>query len=280
LTRIVGVADDSSTSSPAVELSGSTSDENVTSNTAARPVRLLISEVFGNTFQGEGPSTGRHCVFVRTARCNLHCAWCDTPYTWAWTPQLAQRHHSRVVYQKTEETQLLDVDEVVARVTEICAAPTTVVVSGGEPLLQKDGLLALRKPLHLLGHRIEVETAGTRTPGQLAHLIDQWNVSPKLRHSGNEDSLRIQPNNLREFAELDHAHFKFVCRNVDDLWEVARDFVSPYKIPRARVWIMPEGTTPDVILERMRELADPVLEYGWNLTTRLHTLLWGEERGR
>jgi hypothetical protein len=43
---------------------------------------------------------------------------------------------------------------------------------------------------------------------------------------------------------------------------------------------MPEGTTSDQILCRLRELADPVLARGWNLTPRLHTLLWEDTRGR
>jgi 7-carboxy-7-deazaguanine synthase len=46
------------------------------------------------------------------------------------------------------------------------------------------------------------------------------------------------------------------------------------------VWIMPEGTSAEVILARLRDLADPVLARGWNLGNRLHTLLWGDERGR
>ena len=45
---------------------------------------LVISEVFGPTVQGEGPTIGRRAAFVRLGRCNLDCSWCDTPYTWDW----------------------------------------------------------------------------------------------------------------------------------------------------------------------------------------------------
>ncbi len=44
--------------------------------------QLLISEVFGPTLQGEGPSAGQAAAFVRLGACNLSCAWCDTAYTW------------------------------------------------------------------------------------------------------------------------------------------------------------------------------------------------------
>ena len=58
---------------------------------------LVVAEVFGPTFQGEGPSIGRRAGFVRLGRCNLDCSWCDTPYTWDWDrfdPAKELRHES------------------------------------------------------------------------------------------------------------------------------------------------------------------------------------------
>ena len=37
------------------------------------PATLAVCEVFGPTFQGEGPSLGRRAAFVRLGRCNLDC---------------------------------------------------------------------------------------------------------------------------------------------------------------------------------------------------------------
>ncbi len=48
----------------------------------------------------------------------------------------------------------------------------------------------------------------------------------------------------------------------------------------APVGVIPEGTTEDQVLERARGLVDPVLERGWHFSLRLHTLLWGDRRGR
>ena len=46
--------------------------------------KLRVNEIFGPTFQGEGPHAGQSAVFLRTSGCNLNCSWCDTPYTWDW----------------------------------------------------------------------------------------------------------------------------------------------------------------------------------------------------
>jgi predicted dehydrogenase len=42
----------------------------------------------------------------------------------------------------------------------------------------------------------------------------------------------------------------------------------------------PEATDAATLVARSQRLAEPVLARGWNLTTRLHVLLWGDERGR
>ena len=85
---------------------------------------LVVNECFGPTLQGEGPSTGRRCGFVRLGRCNQACSWCDEPQTWAWDrfDQSAELHEM-AVDEVLEVLDAMDVD--------------MVVVTGGEPLLQQ-----------------------------------------------------------------------------------------------------------------------------------------------
>ena len=97
---------------------------------AGSPDDLVVSEVFGPTFQGEGPSTGHRAAFVRLGRCNLTCTWCDTPYTWDW--------------ERFDPSVELSRRTVAALLAEIEAmAPEIVVVTGGEPLLQQRRLVPL-----------------------------------------------------------------------------------------------------------------------------------------
>jgi 7-cyano-7-deazaguanosine (preQ0) biosynthesis protein QueE len=227
---------------------------------------LVISEVFGPTFQGEGPSTGRRAGFVRLGRCNLDCIWCDTPYTWDWDR-----------YDPAAELHTVPVDEIVARLAAM--TPEIVVVTGGEPLLQQRHLVPLLEACGARGWAVEVETNGTCAPDdRVAELVSRWNVSPKLANSGIADpDRRLRRGALAALLATGRAVFKFVATSVDDLDEIAA-VVDAHGL--APVWVMPEGTTPQVVLARARGLADEVIARGWNLTPRLHILLWGDQRGR
>jgi organic radical activating enzyme len=222
-------------------------------------------EIFASV-QGEGVSQGVPSVFVRLSGCNLKCTWCDTKYTWDWT-----------TYDPKVESIRLDPLDVADRVE--ATAVRNVVITGGEPLQQQRTLLALVSRLKEREHRVEVETNGTYPPSAiLAELIDQWNVSPKLANSGN-DAGREKPAALTWFAAQPNAYFKFVVVEPADLAEIEQ-LVERYGVPAERVLLMPEGRTPAALAERSRWLVDVCRQRGYRFTTRLHVLLWGDQRGR
>src|SRR5690348_2658708 len=97
---------------------------------------LLVNEIFGPTIQGEGPHTGRPCAFIRLAICPLHCSWCDTPYTWAFTEAKAQTHQLHQVFNQADEVHSMTVPTIVDRVLSKLGNGRMVVISGGEPLAQ------------------------------------------------------------------------------------------------------------------------------------------------
>lgn len=228
---------------------------------------LLVSEIFGPTFQGEGPSLGQRTAFLRLMTCNLACTWCDTAFTWDWTRFKFEDEVTRMTPdQIADEVNLLGVDRL--------------VISGGEPMIQQKKLPAVLSLLsHSKSYQFEIETAGTLVPDIEMHRRDiQWNVSPKLEHSGNPYDKRFVPDALHALNAL-QANFKFVVQKVSDLDEV-QDIANMIGIPRNKVFIMPEGTEPEVIDLTARNIADAVLIQGWNFTTRLHVQLWGDVRGK
>ncbi|MFE2179361.1 7-carboxy-7-deazaguanine synthase QueE [Streptomyces sp. NPDC059455] len=224
------------------------------------------------TIQGEGPSAGRRCAFVRLGGCNLSCRWCDTPYTWDWTGV----GDTGVAHSPRTELHPMAWREVLEELSGY--AVPLVVVSGGEPLSQQDRLLPLLRALTATGHSVEVETNGTIEPlSELAALGVRFNVSPKLAHSGDPAARRLVPRALTALAAVPGTAFKFVCRSPEDLAEVA-DVVERHGT--TPVWVMPEGRTPDELSLRLAALGDAVIARGWNLTTRLHVAVWGDRRGK
>jgi 7-carboxy-7-deazaguanine synthase len=186
---------------------------------------IRVNEIFGPTIQGEGPNTGRHCMFVRVSRCNLHCSWCDTPYTWATTPFKATLHNSGHLYDASKEEIELTVEEVISTLVghyNIRLKPTLIVISGGEPMLQQVELAPLIEELLEMGCDIEIETAGTVGPS-VNHFWDpriHYEVSPKLEHSGNDLRAAFRPVELTKLIKC-NSDFKFVVASLEDLEEVA-----------------------------------------------------------
>lgn len=232
-----------------------------------RATVLMVNEIFGPTVQGEGPSAGQLAMFVRLYGCSLSCRWCDTAWTWdAARFDLAGEQHPMTVNAVLQQLR--------------GQMPGLVVITGGEPLLQQDGLATLAEGITSarVAGRVEVETSGTIPPWPaLTAAVTAFNVSPKLAHSGLRRSQRIRPEVLRQFAATGKAVFKFVACGLEDLDEISEIVTASGLAP---VWVMPEGCDSATVLTRMRVLADQVIARGWNLTPRLHVLLWEDQRAR
>ncbi|NUT47310.1 MAG: 7-carboxy-7-deazaguanine synthase QueE [Saccharothrix sp.] len=221
--------------------------------------------------QGEGPSLGRRCAFLRLGGCNLSCRWCDTPYTWDWTGV----GDTGVVYDPKVELHAMPWSDVLRRLTEYRVG--LIVISGGEPLNQQHRLVPLARALVVSGHQVEIETNGTVVPIPELADLSRFNVSPKLAHSGDPESRRLVPAALAALAAIPGTAFKFVCKTRADLDEVASVVDRHGTEP---VWIMPEGRSEDEVHRTLGELGDAVIARGWNLTTRLHVSAWGDRRGK
>ncbi len=231
---------------------------------------LTVSELFGPTLQGEGPTAGRPAMFLRLGRCNLDCSWCDTPYTWDWRGKNGPPQDPTALYPLTVE----------AAAAQVAAGGTgRVVVTGGEPLLQRSALSEFADAMITARHAVEVETNGTlRPPNDMAWC--QWNVSPKLATSGVADRLRLT-DALDVFAEWarrqpDTVCFKFVVTCPDDMDEIDK-LAAERQL--TNVWVMPEGRDAATLCGRLGWLVPAAVERGYRVTPRLHVLAYGDRRG-
>ena len=112
-----------------------------------------LVEVF-ESLQGEGRNTGRPCVFIRFAGCNLKCPWCDTDVKMRFS---------------------LSLDELLAELGQFKAK--SVILTGGEPTLVKE-MPELVAALKKNGYWIGVETNGTLAADWLG-FVDYVACSPK-----------------------------------------------------------------------------------------------------
>jgi 7-carboxy-7-deazaguanine synthase len=234
---------------------------------------LPVNEVFGPTWQGEGPHTGRRCFFVRLGMCNLHCSWCDTPYTWDPTRyDLDTENPDRTVAQI--RTRLYDLG---------AQADDVVVLSGGEPFIHHHKIRALLESAPFAWHVESNATIApplwTFLPGAFSHVT----LSPKVAQDDDPEGRRLPVRALDRWGILtreypDRIAWKFVARHNADV-HAAELVRRNHGVPKANVWIMPEGTEPLEVVDRQRALAPAVEAAGFNLTTRLHTLLWADKRG-
>jgi len=236
-------------------------------------------EIFA-ALQGEGPSAGWPCAFVRLSRCNLACVWCDTAYTWRFAGD-NRPHRDGIVFDRAANQLSLPEADVAARIAAL--GKPRLVITGGEPLLQAPALVRLILHLQNIAllprMQIEVETNGTVVPTPaLDALIDQYNVSPKLTHSGNPRELAFVAEALAHFAGEPRAFFKFVIAEPADIAEVCA-LADEYAIPAARVLLMPEGRDSATLRTRAIWLSDACSLYGFRFTDRLHIHLHGDTRG-
>ena len=230
-------------------------------------------EIFAS-LQGEGPSMGMPVAFVRLSRCNLACTWCDTAYTWRFEGD-NRPHRDGVAYDRKANQVTLSPAETAERIATL--GQKRLVITGGEPLLQAGALAEMLA--HLPDISAEIETNGTvAPPARLDIRVDQYNVSPKLSHSGNPADLALLPERLDAWASDPRAFLKFVIAAPQDVDEVLA-LQRRYRFRPERIYLMAEGTDSATQRERQAWLSEACLKHGFRMSDRLHIHLYGDTRG-
>lgn len=212
--------------------------------------------------QGE-INVGRYCFFIRLSGCDLKCGFCDSAYA--------------------RDT---GTDMKIEDIFKLARCFNRVIITGGEPLLQQKevGLLIDKLVKDNKDITIEIETNGTIKPNfrkNFENII--FNISPKLKNSGNAYEDRIKRDVLEWYIKHDieykqSINFKFVVSNENDISEV-EILLSDIGIPKYMVWFMPLGVDSGEQLVKLREIANYAMILGVNLSPRMHILIYGNKRG-
>jgi 7-carboxy-7-deazaguanine synthase len=113
-------------------------------------MNLNVNEIF-YSLQGEGGRTGQASIFIRLAKCNLACSFCDTDF---------------------ERGVKMSLEEVLKEIEQYNCK--WIIWTGGEPALQlNDKIVAFFKER---GYLQAIETNGTK---RIPSGIDYITCSPK-----------------------------------------------------------------------------------------------------
>lgn len=259
--------------------------------------KLLVNEMFAS-IAGEGLYAGTPNFFIRLVGCNLYCSWkgvmgasmCDSIY--ASHPSC----NSEIKYKTVGE-----VYEAFEKLMNQYPNIHQLTITGGEPLLQRDGITQFLK---MLPQSIDVsfETNGTQLP-ILESNIDLWTVSPKLGSSCYFENCSSVPVALQEKHKKERINipvlsefvskcsenmiFKFVVADENDINEIKDILTRVYEYTpdiseediRRLVYIMPCGETEEKLQKSRLLCVETCKENGWNYTDRLQIIIYGDKRG-
>lgn len=230
---------------------------------------LLVHSIFG-TIQGEGIFAGEPCVFVRLGGCNLQCPACDTEYTAGSKLMTVDTIRYCVIKHKPPKTDL-------------------VVITGGEPMRQRIGLLIA--VLNEAGLRVQIETNGTLfddtidfSTGKVFVMCSPktGSVNPKLKkhitaykYVGGANEFDLCHDNLVADLELqDHSLM------VDGLPRQALGHTAKPRLARphegfkGKVYLQPIDRQNEVLNDyHTQAVVESCLENGYTLCLQMHKIV-------
>lgn len=205
--------------------------------------KVTVNEIFFS-IQGEGERSGRPCIFIRLAFCNLRCAWCDSEYTFYEGREMALE-------------QVMD---------GISGFPCKLVeLTGGEPLMQ-EGAYPLMTRLCDAGYEVMLETSGSLdisgVDSRVRRIMD-------LKCPGSGMMARNRMENLKELRDSDE--LKFVLKDRLD-YEWAKELVLREKLDET----CPVLFSPVWDAVPFAELAEWILDDGLpvRLQLQIHKFIW------
>jgi len=209
---------------------------------------VRIIEIF-HSLQGEGPLSGTRTTFVRAARCNLRCVWCDTPYSFGPGTERSIPSILRAIHRD--------------RTRFVC-------LTGGEPLLQRDSLPLVRR-LSEKGLTTVIETGGSLDVSPYAGLpgvilsVDVKCPSSKMEARNRWSNLPLLgPGDVLKFVIQDRKDYAYAKR-------VLRAYRGPATKVFQPVWGSDAGRLADWVLADHLDVRVMLQE---------HKLLWGDVPGR
>lgn len=154
--------------------------------------KIFVTSIFF-TLQGEGPYRGEPAVFVRFAKCQLACSFCDTYFDsgdWLTIEEINNRIHTAIETHFSGEIPVwaneTQTGEIITKKRNM-----VLVVTGGEPMLQKNIVPFLEYMNQRFKHT-QIESNGLLwqdIPAETTLVC-----SPKCNEKSGKPTKYLQPN--------------------------------------------------------------------------------------
>lgn len=171
---------------------------------------LNIYKIFYSV-EGETSLVGKPAVFVRLAGCNFKCSWCDT---------VSARRGGK----KKKIQQILD------EVAEYKCK--SIVVTGGEPLMQKNSISLMKKMVDA-GYDVILETNGSE---EISCVPEKVKIILDIKTPSSGETEKMNFSNIAKLTKNDE--LKFVIANQND-FDWSRNILDKYKTKTKEILFSP-----------------------------------------
>ncbi len=165
-----------------------------------------ILEIF-SSIQGEGPFMGTKQIFIRFAKCNLKCRFCDL---------------ERIFPPK--EFSADKMISIIKQISYNSGKHHSVSLTGGEPLLYKEYLKDLLPRIRETGLKVYLDTNST-LPGHLSEIMDMVDIIAadfKLPNSTGDRGYWREHKDFIKIARGKNCFIKVVITNETKNSDVAK----------------------------------------------------------
>ena len=217
-------------------------------------INYKVVEIF-ESINGEGKKAGQLALFIRFQKCNLNCSYCDTK--WA--------------NKDDSPYSLMSLEELYKKVVE--SGIKNITITGGEPLLQENIEIFLKKLAENPEISVEIETNGSINLKKFREIKNgpSFTMDYKLPKSNMEKFMDLE--NFKYLTKKDTV--KFVASDIDDL-EKARKIIEKYSlVEKCAVYISPVFGKIE-----LSSIVDFMKKYnmnGVNMQLQIHKIIWDPE---
>lgn len=210
-----------------------------------------------NTWQGEGPNTGRQMLIARFKHCSMKCPYCDT-----W------------IKMKTSIEGLYSIDDINLALSKTRG----LMLTGGEPTLENESgeIKNLTNTLLMIEHCdyqvANIETNGFAIEILLNNMAIKKDKIVKIMYSPkifSEKDYKLGIQKVKDVISHPCVYLKIVA----DKTELTEQFikeVASFTDSRSKIYLMPLGVTPEEIASNWVYCIDLADECNLNISTRMH----------